>query len=1011
MNAVPELSPWKALVLCLFAAAAAAFLLLETVYAQEGPEYSYVDLVMLYEQLRTGPVRYTVKNNGTATAIGVTVSFLLEDLETDEEDLREHHIITDYGTVGNTKQRFTWVVGDIPPGGASGALSFSTKLHPGRHSEVQPGYRGRIGVINATASSLSPEPEMLLSNNSVKVYSFVRGSVSRTLHMGGNRLALLLSVDDLRPDAGGAVNFGLTADNENSGEAAVSAFISLIGDIDIRLTLSDGLQFKTGWGPSGVTVASDRQSATWKPEATDTRGDVRGPATTRPQTREIQIQAQLTSDTLADIPLEERCITAWVEDSTPPPSPDYALGSLKQCLGDDPPVLFEQGTLQAFTPYPCVDASGTAITSYPCDASDSTSEIAVIAVADSYGQSTDPRLQGVGRSGGGPHPKVTLLPDQGRITVQVKDPSARVVSNGAVTWQTGREAAVGPETVPGVIVTYSVKDFVDTTSGKECPGTTTCRWSNLARTIKVKGLTQDVPPGGVKIKINNMDEFQHHDANSGNSYTHIRPTWRLGQYVANRSTIYFLEFTTLGTYVIDYTAGVTRRSDSAVQEDTGSYTFHVGPVAELEVRDAGPNPAIAPGQRAYTITAINNGPDAAPVEVLLTPWRIPAPSITHAIPSEGSYRDGVWTIEELESAENRRASGQSEGPTLTVIADSDVPFWADIAAVGEYAVCIGSDGRDIAAVHQTDCEANSGASWHSANYYDYLPGNNRADIMPWPGTGEGAPGAPRGLTVVATALGNILQWQPVARVNGYGVTHYEVWSLRQDWWHEADVTGTIYRHESFGDDLPEYRIRAVNLGGVAGPWSSLTPGLEGVRARPPAPVQPPDPVTGLTAKAGDGYVDLEWRAGSHGGREIIWQLWRADEETWWDVFPRVVGSSKRGYTVTGLENGREYVFRVRAATPTEHGELVPGVSSGPVLATPAAPQVQQSPPEETPGQTPPPGENQGPNHPPEFDRDAAWYPETPWCASAGAGLRHGGGPGQRLGPGRRPARLLPSHRL
>ena len=75
----------KVLVLCLLAAIAAAFLLYETAQAQEGAEYGYVDLVMTYEYdaktvQHAGEVAYSVQNNGTATATGVTVSFLLEDL-------------------------------------------------------------------------------------------------------------------------------------------------------------------------------------------------------------------------------------------------------------------------------------------------------------------------------------------------------------------------------------------------------------------------------------------------------------------------------------------------------------------------------------------------------------------------------------------------------------------------------------------------------------------------------------------------------------------------------------------------------------------------------------------------------------------------------------------------------------------------------------------------------------------------------------------------------------------
>ena len=231
-------SPWRALVLWLLAVAASAFLLPETAWAQEGPEYSYVDLVMLYELAPEGQeeeVRYTVRNYGTATAVGVTVSFLLEDLEArDFEDSdTAPAAITDIRTEDGTNQRITWEVGDIPPG-TSDSMSFDTKIHPGRLSEIVSGWRGRIGVINATASSLSPEPGMLLANNNVKVYAFAAESW-RTFHMRGSTLALLLSVDDLRPDAGGDVNFGLTAQHiAPMGGASKLPLTPSISSADIR---------------------------------------------------------------------------------------------------------------------------------------------------------------------------------------------------------------------------------------------------------------------------------------------------------------------------------------------------------------------------------------------------------------------------------------------------------------------------------------------------------------------------------------------------------------------------------------------------------------------------------------------------------------------------------------------------------------------------------------------------------------------------------------------------------
>ena len=209
----------KALPFCLLAVVAAAFLLLETADAQGEPDYDYVDLVMLYEQAPerySQEVRYRVKNNGSATATGVTVSFLLEDLEVNEfeGDDTPPADIRDIRTEDRTNQGFTWVVGTIPPGGTSGSLAFSTKLHSGRHSEVDSMWPGRIGVITATPSSLSPEPGILLANNVAKVYSFAADTARSSFHMEGGRLALLLSVDDLQPAPEGDVDFDLTADNQ-----------------------------------------------------------------------------------------------------------------------------------------------------------------------------------------------------------------------------------------------------------------------------------------------------------------------------------------------------------------------------------------------------------------------------------------------------------------------------------------------------------------------------------------------------------------------------------------------------------------------------------------------------------------------------------------------------------------------------------------------------------------------------------------------------------------------------
>ena len=322
------------------------------------------------------------------------------------------------------------------------------------------------------------------------------------------------------------------------------------------------------------------------------------------------------------------------------------------------------------------------------------------------------------------------------------------------------------------------------------------------------------------------------------------PLSDLGTTSANYVYDFEIQFWALGTYKVLFE--ITGSLSGTTYTDSGTYTFHVGPVADLEVRDAGPNPEVAAGRRAYTVMAVNNGPDIPPgVEVTLTG----VPQGAEVIPSEGSYRNGVWYIEDLSYGEAHRASGhRTDGPTLTVIAESDAPVSASIAAVGEYCVRIKTPtATDLSAylpVNDLECKGAlpSGYTEHTTNYFDYNDENSKdVEIAAHAGTGA-FPGAPRSLTAVETPAGNILWWKPVGRVNNHPVTHYEVQRREEHDWVYATrrVKEATYRDEYFATAMPRYRVRAVNWMGVGGPWSQPTEeGRE--QAQPPDPVQPPDP--------------------------------------------------------------------------------------------------------------------------------------------------------------------------
>ena len=131
------------------------------------------------------------------------------------------------------------------------------------------------------------------------------------------------------------------------------------------------------------------------------------------------------------------------------------------------------------------------------------------------------------------------------------------------------------------------------------------------------------------------------------------------------------------------------------------------------------------------------------------------------------------------------------------------------------------------------------------------------------------------------------------------------------------------------------RIRAENAFGP-GPWTEAS-FTSGRALPPPAPggggpsTSPPGAPRNLTAVVGDGQVVLTWDApASDGGAEITDYEYRINGQNPWIS----TGSTETTYTVTGLDNGAEYTFQVRAVNRIGTGR-VPNQAE----ATPEAPEV------------------------------------------------------------------------
>ena len=210
-----------------------------------------------------------------------------------------------------------------------------------------------------------------------------------------------------------------------------------------------------------------------------------------------------------------------------------------------------------------------------------------------------------------------------------------------------------------------------------------------------------------------------------------------------------LGFYTLGTYRVQFDAAVTHRTrdaDSDGNRDvftaSGLYTFHVGPVAELELQAAWDAPGV------FTLTAVNHGPDNAPAaQVTVTPP--PGLRFVRGEASRGTYHDNgvnaVWHIGGLESTEYRRLLGSPENETLTIYTEpagavtqtvnantQDQEITASIENTDDYCVRIKTGTRvDPATIFDDlECRGDLPSSYteHSAGYYDHRPDNNKVTL-------------------------------------------------------------------------------------------------------------------------------------------------------------------------------------------------------------------------------------------------------------------------------------------
>ena len=201
-----------------------------------------------------------------------------------------------------------------------------------------------------------------------------------------------------------------------------------------------------------------------------------------------------------------------------------------------------------------------------------------------------------------------------------------------------------------------------------------------------------------------------------------------------------------------------------------------------------------------------------------------------------------------------------------------------------------------------------------------------------------APDTPFGLSATAGNQRVRLNW--VQPSGGAVVTHYEYELDLSDTW--ISTGSTAPSHTVMGltnDQSYTFRVRAVNSAGASG--------ASGSQSATPTTTAPEAPES-LSFTPGDGQVTLRWRAPTNDGGETIlrYEYEQDGSGTWIST-----DSTATSHTVTGLNNGQTYTFRVRAVNALGNGEVATleatpspptggdgGGGGGPRITAPSAPR-------------------------------------------------------------------------
>ena len=719
--------------------------------------------------------------------------------------------------------------------------------------------RSQVGWLETTVTSATLESATRQQNNRHRLWETF--SSGRTRYRSSPDYWVEVGVSDRNPVAGDTVNFTVKVRSDD-----------LIANGCVNIRLTGGLTLPDGSTPTFTRKVSDTSletAATGHSFATSTTrecGDKSGAAgfyLLPAHTADYESTMTLPVTVKGGFVVSEQCLTAEVFAIPPAGSllgmDDGSDNRAQGCLRLAPLQVFDDGEVAAWTLHACKDS----VAANGCDTADEV-EVKVFA----YEEEDD---HGHGHSTAyHPYPNHTAL-------IHVKDGPGRVFDAHA-------DSVTGGTTVSWMTATDEHKNptpkFANARTGVKvrwyrAPAVTNYsnNWVNINVTKSVAGLDGGNPPGKLSVR-SSFSGTAFWPLTADNNYTYRRAT----NYNVTSTTagLRNVEFENLGTYVLDFTAHVLHKNltsatdgcrvavgftDKGCRFDgTGRTIFHVGPIADLGVQDGGASPDATADQVAFSVVASNHRDEVAPlgkVEVTLPAGARglrTVPANTGVFHPNANPPKWTWDVGDLERGDNLDwTGGWADGQPVTLIVDR-VPVGATATAevtYDPYEVCIASDGTNAAASTEAGCDGITGASWHSGTVFDVDQTNDTATLTARRGlsgaaSGRGVPTNPGVQTQTQTIT--TVTWDAVNYLYGFPVTNYEIQGLGSDWIMLDDKVAEN-EYQEVGAGRPAYRVRAVNLAGVKGPWS----GIAGTGSSPPA-TPPPSPSPGTPSLGGPSFA-------------------------------------------------------------------------------------------------------------------------------------------------------------